>query len=88
VLPQVCAADYRHEDFQEWHMELSGIGYPTWMAGSQVASTIASRFLPHEWVCEYCGRANGMGQCQCGSCGWYRGLIADVVKEAGIWRTK
>lgn len=87
---------FRVEDFSgrrsvipnriEWDIELNGIGAMTWIRGSEIAPMIAARFLPQEWQCEYCERANPIKAYQCGSCGWYRGLIADVVKEAGIWR--
>lgn len=70
---------------QEFDIELSVIGSPVLYRGADVAPIVVSRFLPKEWLCEFCGRANKLDQIQCGSCGWYRGLITDVVKEAGLW---
>ena len=72
----------------EWEMNLRGLGIPEWKPGYDIAPGIVSRFLPQSWQCEYCGRANPTKEYQCGSCGWYRGLIADVCQEAGIWRVK
>ena len=71
-----------------WNMNLRGIGNPTWQMGGDLAPGIVTRFLPEEWACEYCGRANSLKQQQCQSCGWYRGLIIDVAQEAGIWRVR
>ncbi len=71
-----------------WSMELQGTGSPTWTYGGDLAPGIAARILPQEWECEYCGRANDLKRQQCQSCGWYRGLIVDVVQEAGVWRVK
>lgn len=56
--------------------------------GVNMAKRIAARFLPQEWVCKFCERANPIDQYQCQSCGWYRGIIADVVQEMGIWRPR
>lgn len=72
----------------EWNMELRGIGKPTWQHGGELAPGIVARFLPQEWECQYCGRANLLKYQQCQSCGWYRGLFVDVAQEAGVWRVK
>ena len=71
-----------------WNMELQGVGKPEWTYGGDLAPSIAARFLPQEWECEYCGRANYLKYQQCQSCGWYRGLIVDVAQEAGVWKVK
>jgi hypothetical protein len=73
---------------QEWDITLAGIGSFTFTKGVDMAKKIAKRFLPQEWVCKFCGRANPVDQYQCQSCGWYRGIIADVVQEMGIWRPR
>ena len=72
----------------EWNIDLRGRGDLTLTQGGDVAFEIAKRILPREWQCEYCGRANSIKAQQCGSCGWYRGLITDVVQECGVWRLK
>lgn len=71
-----------------WDMNLQGIGRPEWRLGSDLAPGIVARFLPEEWECEYCGRANPIKEQQCGSCGWYRGVFVEVANELGVWRVK
>ncbi len=73
---------------EEWELTLSGIDRFTLTKGVDMAKMIAARFLPQEWVCKFCERANSVDQYQCQSCGWYRGIIADVVQEMGIWRPR
>lgn len=77
-----------HIHRQSWDLTLSGIGGFAFMQGVNMAKRIAARFLPQEWVCKFCERANPIDQYQCQSCGWYRGIIADVVQEMGIWRPR
>lgn len=71
-----------------WDMQLQGLGRPIWTHGGDLAPGIAARFLPQEWECEYCGRANYLKYQQCQSCGWYRGLIIDIAQEAGVWKVR
>ena len=67
------------EGFEEWRMELIGLGEPLWRGvRKQAAERQREIRSAIEWACDYCGSIWPKATAKCVQCGGHRSFVYDV----------